>query len=219
VNARELAALMRRHVVAVMVVLVLAASVGYMLRHTQPSYEETATMILATPDSAANPNPYNVFSVSLIDTGDVMVRTLMGPQGQQQVRAAGATGTFDVALVNLYNEEYPNYQPYITVIGISQDPAEAHHTFAIVSKVLSDNLAAAQAKQGVPPVDRITGTIVGDTGPLVQSGSSKREYVIFVVLTIIAVFTVALFLDRHPFRLRRTYLTRRYLRAHNTYLK
>ena len=216
-NLREIAALMRRHIIAVMVILVLAASVGYMLKRTKPVYEETGTVVLAIPSSAQNPNPYNFFGDSLTYTGYVIVHMLMSPQGQQQLRAAGAIGTFNLALVNAYNEEYPNYEPYIAVTGGSRDPADAHRTFAIVAKVLSDDLSAMQAQQGVLPLDRISGTMVGDSGTIIQSGSPKREYGMLAALVIVVVFTVVLFLDRHPLRPRSRYLAWRYLRSHNPY--
>ena len=216
-NLRQLAALMRRHVLAVAVVLVLAASIGYTLKRAQPPYQETGTVILGIPPSPANPDPYGYLSDSLVDTGDVMVRTLMSAQSQQQLRAAGATGSFNVGLANAYNEEYPNYQPYITVAASSSDPDSAHHTFTLVVKGLSDDFSTAQAEQGVPQGDWITEKVIGDSGPVAQAGSPKREYGMFIILTIIVMFTVLFFLDRHPARLPGAYVVRRYLRGHDTY--
>ena len=40
--------------------------------------------------------------------------------------------------------------------------------------------------------------MAGDTGPLEQQGSSKRAMFGLFILTIVAVFAAASFLDRHP---------------------
>lgn len=202
----EIAALMRQHVVAVSVVLVVAAGTAITFKSTPPTYQESATVILTSPRLMLYSS-----NESLITTSEVMTRWMMGMQGQQQVRQAGATGAFHVAMVNLYNEQYPNYyRPFVTVTATSHDPGEVHHTFATVTRLLSDDLAARQAQQRVPPNDRITEHNVGDTGPVIQPGSPKRTFAALVLLTTVAVFMVSSFLDRHPIRLRGPLRSSRY---------
>jgi hypothetical protein len=43
--------------------------------------------------------------------------------------------------------------------------------------------------------------MAGDSGPLAQQGSSKRALIGLFILTIVAMFAAASFLDRHPVRL------------------
>lgn len=200
----ELVALARRHVAAVVIVLFFAAGTAYTFKHTPPTYLETATMLLVSPGSG----PYSTYSSPLITTGDVASEWIMGAQGHQQARQDGATGNFDVALVNYSNQEYPDYAaPYLTVAASAQDPVTTHRTFTTVTRVFNDYIAARQ--DGVQPRYRITTRMIGDTGPLIQKGSTKRSFAGLLVLTIVAAYLVSRFLDRHPIRLRGLLRTRR----------
>jgi hypothetical protein len=201
VSLAEIAALMRRHVLAVAVVLVLAAGLAYSVKRTPVTYQESATVIFTAPISVQNPNPYDSYSGTLITAAEVLCRWIMGVQGQQQVRDAGATGTFNVALVNLYNQEYPNYSdPDVTVTATAGDPDTVHSTFAIVSRLLNDDLVAREVQDGVAPVNRIGMYAAGDTGPLEQTGTPKRAFAGLFALTIAALLVVSMFLDRYPIR-------------------
>ncbi len=204
-SPHELGQLARRHVIAVLVVLALAVGFTYTVKRTPPRYQENATVILTAPESTANPNPFvQSYSRALVDTGDVIVLSMMSPRGQEKARAAGATSAFNVALVNTYNQQYPNYsEPYVTVSATGNDPAEAHRTFAVVSGLFAGDLVALQAQEGTAPIHRIGAHIIGDTGPVAQSGSPKRTYAGLALLTIVAVVMVAKFFDRYPIRLRR----------------
>jgi hypothetical protein len=202
VNLPEILALIRRHVVAVLLVLAVAAGVAYNIKSTPPTYQQSVTAVFIGPPSTAFPNPYAAFNSALLTTAEVMTRFLMGPQGQQQVRVAGGTSDFAAALVNLYNEQYPNYsQPYVQISAASQDPGAAHSTFQVVTRLLVQDLAASQAQQGVPMQGRVRIHLTGDTGLLAQPGSSKRTFAGLLLLTIVAVLFVATFLDKHPVRL------------------
>jgi hypothetical protein len=204
VSLPEIPALIRRHAVAVLLVLAVAMGVAYSIKRTPPMYQESATAVFLAPPSRAYPNPYAAFNSTLLTTAGVMVLFLMGPQGQEQVRAAGGTSGFSVSLVNLSNEQYPNYsQPYVQIGATSQDPAAAHSTFLVVARLLAQDLATSQAQQNVPTYFQIGIHLAGDTGPLIQPGSSKRTFAGLLVLTIVTVLFVAAFLDKHPVRLDR----------------
>ena len=193
----ELAALARRHAVAFTMVLVFAAGTAYTFKHTPPTYGEAATFVLKAPGSG----PYSTYGGPLINTGEVVAEWMMGPQGQQQVHQDGTTDAFDVALVNYSNQEYPYYRaPYFTVSASAHDPVTTHRAFTTVSRVFNDYLAAWQ--ESVPPDKRITVGVIGDTGPVIERGSSIRSFAGLLVLTIVIAFLVFRFLDRHPLRLR-----------------
>ena len=206
VTTWDFAALFRRHLAAVLAVLVVAAGLAFAFKTTPATYAEGGTVVFNQPVSQAQPNPYLSSGGTLISAGGVIAAYMMGEQGRQQVAGAGgstAGGTsYDVALVNSYNLEYPNYStPEVTVTASGTDLAAVVHTFNAMMHVLTSYLASQQTAAGAPAVDLITAKLIGGTGPLAQPGSSKRVFGGLLLLTLIAVFSVCVFLDRHPVRL------------------
>ena len=202
----ELAALARRHAVALTVVLLLAAATAYTFKHTPPSYQESGTVVLTAPGSG----PYSTFGAPLITTGELIVDWIMGPQGQQQLHQDGVTDGFDIALVNYANQEFPYYgAPYLTLSASAENPAAAHRAFTTVTRIFDDYLAARQRQEGVLPSFRISTTVIADTGPLIQPGSRIRSFAGLVMLTVVAAYLVLRFLDRHPIRPRDLLLSQR----------
>ena len=200
----EIAGLLRRHVLAVLAVLVLAAGIAYTFKHTAPTYSETATMVFVPPVSTLHPNPFEATSATLISAAGAISVDAMSPQGQQQVLQAGGTAQIDVQLLNSYDLEYPNYSnPYLTLTTTSADFTAVPRTFTVLTKLLTNDFTAQQARDNVTPVNRIRIVLAGDTGPLVEQGSSKRVLGALAILTMVAVFAVTSFLDRHPVRLSR----------------
>jgi hypothetical protein len=190
VSVGELAALARRHAVAVLMVLILAAATAYSFKHTPPTYQESATVVLTDP----------TIGESLVTTGEVVADWIMGPQGRQQV-GPDVTGDFDVALVNYNNQEYPLYsEPYLTVSASAQDPATAHRRFTTVIQIIDEYLQALQRQAGVARDHRVTTTVIGDTGPKMQPGSRIRSFAGLAMLTVVAAYLVSSLLDRHPIR-------------------
>ena len=186
-----------------MIVVVVAAGIGYYFKHTPLTYAESGTVVFAPPKSLTYPNPYSILSSGLTATAGIIAIIAMSPQGQQQVRAAGGTASYDAELVNTYNLEYPNFSdPFVTVTATSANPAEAHQTFTVVTELLENLLQTRQAQVGVPDVDRVTAHMVGDSGLVPEEPSSKRTLAGLLVLMIIAAFSVANFFERHPMRLR-----------------
>src|SRR5579862_9095548 len=156
----DIAALMRRHAVAVMIVLVLAAALGYEIKHAKPMYNDSSTVAFRTSGS-----PFGVGNGFLV-TADLMVRSMMSPQSEQLVRQAGGTVAYQVSLVNLYNIEFPEYAvPYATVSVTAPDPADAERTFAATMEVLAEELKTRQAGDGISPAAQIgVHVIAGTTG-------------------------------------------------------
>lgn len=192
----EILALLRRHRFAVVATCVLAAIFSFALLHANPGYVDSATVAFTGPSgSYKDPN-------GLLATSQVMSSYMMGPAAQAQIRQAGGTTSYNVALVNLYNIEYPDYGvPYATVTTTSPDPAAAARTFTAVMTVLSNHLASMQQEQGAPPVTHVQAVYISaPTGPLIQTGSHKRSLIGLAVLTIIAVYFVAAVLDRRTGR-------------------
>jgi hypothetical protein len=195
----ELAWLARRHWIVMIVVLLLTMAVGFNFRHTSPLYQSTGTIYF----SASLPGQLSTSTVSggnLIVTADVIVNSVMSPAGALQVRKAGGTGDYQFGLVNFYNEQYPNYgEPAATLQASSYDPAVAEHTFAAALAVIQQSLQAKQAAVGTAADALISASLVGgSSGPVPQSGYPKRTYAGLGLLAIIAGYSVATALDRHP---------------------
>ena len=199
-SPHDLVALFRRHIVALAVLFVLTAGLAYHIQRAKPQYMSTATVSFIAPTIK---NIWG-YGQSLLAMDEIMAYSMMSPRTQELVRAAGGTAAYNVALVNLNNEDYPNYSdPYMTVTTTSLDPAAAQDTFTVVMRRLQDDLAAQQARQGGPPKTWIkTYIIAAPGGPIAQSGYPKRTLAGLAVLAIIAAFMISTFLDRHPFRLR-----------------
>lgn len=195
-------ALLRRHFVAVLVILAVAAGVEYSFKHSAPTYAEVGTLVFIPPVSGAHPNAYAAVGGSLLEAAGTLAVSAMSPQEQQQVLRDGGNAAYDVELLNSYNLEYPDYSnAYLEVSTASADPVAVHRTYALVTRLITHQFEAQQAADGATPNNRIDIVMAGDTGPLAQQGSSKRAMFGLFILTIVAVFAAASFLDRHPVRL------------------
>jgi hypothetical protein len=189
---------MRRHLVAVLAILVLTAGMAWDIKRTPPPYTESANVILTPPAV----NPYaslSSFNAALIATAEVMTKTMLSPESQQKVREAGGTADFSLGLVNFNNEQFPYYgDPYVTVTATASDPADVHRTFTIVTLEFQRLVSERQAQAGVHPISRISTHVVADTGPVSQAGSHKRVFAGLILLAIVITFLIVIFLDRHP---------------------
>jgi nucleoside diphosphate kinase len=185
----------RLSLAAVAIVLMLTAGAGYEIRSTRPSYLESALVVFSLPKSQSAPYAYTMLASSLITSGDVVTQVLMGPQAQRQIREAGGAAEVSLKLVNLYSEQYPDYgQPLADLTAMSPSAAKAHLSFEIAVRLVRRLLAARQAHEGARPRNRVSAQIIGDTGPVVQEGSSKRVYAGLAALALIAVSVVRGFL-------------------------
>jgi hypothetical protein len=196
VSPQQLVALLRRHAIAVSIVFVVAAGLGYHIKHQDPGYTDTATVAFTGPQGSLF-----AYGQDLLVMDALATNLVMSEDGQQKVRNAGGTAAYDIALVNLNDEDFPNYSdPYVTVTTSSPDPAAAQATFSAVMQVLQQGVTSLQARQGAPPLSWIGLRTIASTGPIAQTGSTKRLFAALLALAIIVAFMVAAFLDRHPVR-------------------
>jgi hypothetical protein len=200
----EIAGRLWRHPIAVLVIIFCAVGVLHSIKSAPPTYGETGTMVFLPPYSGVHPNPYTAVGGSLTPTAGVIAAGIMSPQGQQQVAQAGGSATYDIGLVNGYNLQYPNYSsPYLDITTTDTNPDQVYKTFNIVTRMLSREMTAAQIDNGVPKRDRIFTQVAGASGPLLEQGSPKRSLAGIIILTLVALFAVTAFFDRHPVRLGR----------------
>jgi hypothetical protein len=174
--------------VTVLVVALVGSGVAYDIASTPPTYLESGTVVFSLPRSMTSPNAYFIFANPLITSSEVMIQSLTSPQDQQQIRDAGGTASVTMALVNLYDEEYPDYGvPLATLTAASPSAAQAHRTFMIAAGRLGDLLAARQAAAGVTRRNRISAQVIAATGPVVQAGSAKRVLAGLALLALMAI--------------------------------
>ncbi len=184
-----------RHRLAVLIVLVLAASLAYLLKTAPIPYSYSSTVVFSAAFAEINPSP--ALAQSLIASETMMSETMTSPAMMAQVRAAGGTAPFTMVPFNVYNMQYPDYaEPTATLTATSVSEADARRTFRIVLQVLTRRMTAIQADAGVPAKDRIQVNTAGSTGTLVQPGSRARAFGGLVLLTLIAAVSTANFLDR-----------------------
>jgi hypothetical protein len=199
----EIGALLRRHFIAVLGVLVLAVWVVHDFKGTPTVYGDGATVVLKPPISTRYPNPYESGGGSVITATGVIAAYVQGSAGQRLVSAAGGTLPYTVQLINSYNQDFPNYvAPEIDVEVTGTDVGSVIRTYAAVIQVLKAQVVARQKAARVPKIDRIQTLVIGDPGPLAQPGSPKRSLGGLMVLTLVGIFAVAIFFERHRIRLR-----------------
>jgi hypothetical protein len=174
---------------------------SYHLVRDNPGYIDSGGVGFIAPK-----NPVSTFqnARSLRIVEEAVALYMTGPQGEREVRAAGGTASYRVAMLNLYNEEYPNYsQPYITIAVMSDHPEEAEQTFRVVLGAVRKATAMLQGRVGGTQKNEVTATLVAvPTGPIAQGGSQKRSYAALAVLAIIAIYLIARVLDRRRSRRR-----------------
>jgi len=203
VSIFEIGALLRRHLVAVLAVLVLALWMVHDFKATPMVWNEGATVVFKPPISQRYPNPYESGGGSIITAAGVIATYVNGSEGQKLVSAAGGTLPYTAELINGYNQDYPNYSaPEVDVEVNGTDMAAVMRTYAAVIQVIKAQTVARQTAAKAPKVDRIAIQVIGDPGPLAQPGSSKRTLGGLMVLTLVGIFAAAIFFDRHPIRLR-----------------
>jgi hypothetical protein len=201
VSIRQLAALARRHVFAVCLILLVTAGIAIDFRYTQSGYKETATVALE-PESFVTVEPLNVdqsflLNSSLITTCQLLVMRLSGPQGGAQLRQAGVTGNFVVSVVNDSNADSPSYPyPDLSVSAADSSPVTTHYQFIEAMHVITVDVADFQAGNQILTQDRLVTYTLSDSGPISQRGSLIRTYAALMFLALVATFLTCRFLDR-----------------------
>ena len=210
VSILEIGALLRRHFIAVLAVLVLALWLVHDFKAAPMVYNDSATVVFKPPVSQRYPNPYESGGGSIITAAGVIATYVNGSEGQKLVSAAGGTLPYTTQLINAYNQDFPNYSaPEVDVEVDGTDLAAVTRTYAAVIQVIKDQTVARQVAVKAPKRDRIHAIVIGDPGPLAQPGSSKRTLGGLMLLTLVGIFAVAVFFDRHPIRLRELGRSRR----------
>jgi hypothetical protein len=198
VTTAEIAAILRRHLIAVIAVIAAAAAVSYALARAPVTYQESGTLYFQVPSAQRSKlSTQLAFTQGEPAVVAIFSTLLMSSHGQQQVRSAGAAAHFDVAPVNVGSLEYPNYaDPDVSVTTSGTDPSQVRTSFAAATRVLSDDLAALQARAGAPAGYRLKTYFSNGPSLEAEPGSSARVYGGLAVLTIVALFAAVILLER-----------------------
>lgn len=188
---------MRRwpRIIAIIVVGIAAGVTALPIVRARPDYTETAAVIFTFP-SRSPVETYSWQEGSLITTGSLISQIVMGPQVASRIAAAGGTASYHLAMVNLYNEDYPEYGYPEALLTVSSHSAQdTRKTFLITSRTLASLLSGRQKQAGARPAQRITDSVTGDSGPLAESGSRKRALAALLVLALVCAGTAWNFLS------------------------
>jgi len=201
VSIRELAALARRHVFAVCLILLATAGIAIDFRYTPAIYQETDVVAVGSEGfmSVAPITADEDFLArnSLITTCQLLAMHLSGPEGEVQLRRAGVTGNLTVSVVNDSNADMPEYPyPDLSVSVAAWSPDSTHRQSIEAMRVIASDIAAFQANKHLPAYDLIVTYILSDSGPISQRGSLIRTYAALVFLALVAMFCTCRFLDR-----------------------
>jgi hypothetical protein len=200
VSVRQLAALARRHLIAVSLILLVTAGIAIGFRYTGPGYEETTVVavepeIFRTVPAISDADSF-LENASLITTCQLLVTRLSGPQGEAQLRQAGVTGSFAVSVVNSSNSDTPDYTyPYLSVSVTGRDPDATHDQWTGAMQVISTDIADLPGNQHLAQ-HRIVTYVLSDSGPISQRGSLVRTYAALMFLALVAMYLICRFLDR-----------------------
>jgi hypothetical protein len=177
-------------ILALTLILVITVGLGVKIEENRPSYVESATVLFTTPNLDRSAELYTWQAQSLISAGSVVSQILMSPQVEHEVAQAGGAGHYNLALINFYNQEYPEYgYPEATLSASSPDATSTHRTYLIAERTMIKVLATWQSQAKAPPHHRITAQVSNDSGPMPRSGSRLRALGGLLLLCLVAAGT------------------------------
>jgi hypothetical protein len=177
-------------VLVLALILIITAGLGIKIERDRPTYVESATVLFTVPNVDSSALTYTWQAQSLISTGAVVGEILMSPQIEREVARAGGTAPYSLTLVNLYNQDYPEYgYPEATLSATSASPAGTRRTYLIAKRTMINVLAAWQDRAGAPKQHRIVAQVTNDSGPVARMGSRQRALGGLLLLGLVAAGT------------------------------
>jgi len=184
-------------ILASIFILVLTCYASTVIVRTPPVYVESATVLFAAPPRVNSAALYTRQAVSLISTGTAVRQVLMSSRTRGRISAAGGGSNYDFELVNLYNQDYPDFgYPEATLTVSSPRPGSTERTYQLARRAMLGILARSQRRSGAPRGDRIVAHIADVSGVVEQSGSAKRALAGLLVVAGVVERTVAGTLNR-----------------------
>jgi hypothetical protein len=157
------------------------------IERNRPNYVESATVLFTMPTADSSTTGYTWQAEALISTGSAISQIITSPQVEHKVAQAGGTAAYSLTLVNLYNQDYPDFgYPEATLSVHSSDPVSTHRTYLIARRTMIETLASRQKQAGAPRGHRIVVQVADDSGPIPQTGSRKRALGGLLLLGLVA---------------------------------
>jgi hypothetical protein len=198
-----LGALRRRWPVLVVGLLCTMCAV-WLVHKRQVSWEACASVIVNAPTTPSNPNAYNDPQASLVAATGLITLKLQSPQVQEQIRAAGATGTYQAVVHNTGTTETVAYsEPEMDVCATSSDPEMAVRTTNAVVAKFHALLHAGQIAAHVPRRYFLAESVLAAPGAVPEDGRPSQAYLGVGTIGLIATVTCALWTDQYLRRRRR----------------
>lgn len=190
--------LWRHRFISIPVVVLTALAALYVVKIEPPTYESSASILLANPETGATPsqiaqnpalkkaNPYNTF-VSYGDlsvVADTLIELITSPSSQPALIQAGVDPRYTIELSTAYGNP-----PIIDITGVgSSSPAAIQSATALVNESKAE-LYQLQKTQGINPFYMITAVTLSKPSQASRSSSGKLRSLIGVL----AIGTLLLF--------------------------
>ena len=102
-SPRDIVALLLRHRIPAILTALVAGILSFQLIHANPGYMDSGGVMFTAPKSSGS-----LFDnmQSLQAAQEAVAGYMMDSQGEQRVRAAGGTASYNVAMLNSYNEAF-----------------------------------------------------------------------------------------------------------------
>lgn len=180
-----------RHKFVTIPVLVLTAVLAlYVVKLKPPSYQSTASVLLANPQGpatetqiAANPglkkvNPYNTFTSygDLDVVADTVIQVITAPSSAQALTNAGVNPNYQITVSTAWGNP-----PIINITGIGSSPESAFQSARGLVNVTKTDLYNLQKSQGINDFYMITPVVITPPNPGLRSSSGKLRSIIAVL--------------------------------------
>jgi hypothetical protein len=196
-SLRRIAGLLARHAAAATAVLALAAATGWAVVSAPGQYSESVTVVFTGPRGIAALPPGQSLRRSLIDTEIMMSGVMASPAVKAAIRQEGGTAPVTVTPFNLYSMQYPDYaQPFAALTAAAPEEARVRRTFGAAMRLLRARLTQFQKQAGVPAPQRVRVHFTAAAPMVWQRGSRVRVFAGLAALTVVAVMSAVIFLDR-----------------------
>jgi len=203
VSPLEIPSLLRRHLLAVATICVLAAGITFSLERENPGYAYSGTVAVSSQQVQ---NKLFTYYRSLLAVEEVLNTYIGGPAAGSTVRTKGDSGGYTVTMVNYNNEQLPFYKnPYLNITATASSPEGAVAIYDVVVRLLKQELAALQGNGAIiGSSEPIKLTLAVQPGSLAGlQGSRVRSLGGIILLTIMATVLSASALDHWEQRQRR----------------
>jgi capsular polysaccharide biosynthesis protein len=182
--------LWRHKFVTIPVVVLTAMLALYVVKIKPPSYQSTASVLLANPQGAAtesqiaeNPrlkkvNPYNTFTSygDLTVVADTVIQVITGPAYQQTLTQAGVDPRYQMTVSTAWGNP-----PIINITGIGATSESANQSAVGLVNATKASLYNLQKSQGIDGFYMITAVVITPPNPGQRSSSGKLRSLIAVL--------------------------------------